>query len=189
MRRIPMIYIPVLVLCLCVAGCTNAGSTQSAENAAALINDKSGFELDLLADVSGTDLSSYYAEPGFGVTAYCNRKYVDGLTEFGLSGLSPCVYYEVTAWPDYSDGGAYVTRIYCSDDSVGFLGVTLASEWDAIRSALEAAGFTPTERTDIAVENMTATKDGITVTVYRHDDGSKTLHISAEVTNKNGIIY
>ncbi len=89
-----------------------------------------------------------------------------------------CVKYSITAYPDYADGGLFVTEIIITDPEVILFGLTVNSTFEEFDSVFE--GFQcEMYKTD---EYHKAEKDGVT---YRLKKGRFT--ISAEVTNKNGI--
>lgn len=100
------------------------------------------------------------------------------------------VTYLITAYPDYADGGEYVTRIDITDPSVSMYGLTVNSTIEEYDAVFRKMGYV------ISVEergvNMifTATRAGITFELcIRHDGSSRMLTIRAEVTNREGIVF
>lgn len=174
---------------VCLFALTACNQNKPADTAA-LINENCDFELGILQDVRDADLSGFDTIPGFGVTGYYNPEYAASENTEGGYMLDRHLSYEVTAWPDYADGGSYVTRIECTDEDVKFFGVTLASGVDEINSALGDAGFDMQKDTGVtAADVYGAAKDGIAITLTAYADGTKRLTVSAGVTNKTGIIY
>lgn len=103
------------------------------------------------------------------------------------------VSYLVTAYPDYADGGAYITEICITDPEVRLYGLTVGSplaEFDAVFTEM---GFTLSDDSTTGAVIRVAEKDGIrcTLTYPKPDaeDVLPTLVIRAEVTNRTGIVY
>jgi hypothetical protein len=59
-----------------------------------------------------------------------------------LEAGSSILYYVVSAYPDYLDGGSFVTGIVCSDPAVRLSGHALGSS-DAMKESLVDVGFVP----------------------------------------------
>ena len=140
----------------------------------------SDFEFDLLTDAKDIDFAGYEKGKGFGVWSYTKN------TQSGT------VRYEATAYPDYADGGQFITRIYSTDKTIRFFGVTLESGSEEIIAALESYGYTVTMSSSCYGtygKIITGKKENISVTVSILNDGHKSVDIIAEVTNRDMIVY
>ena len=100
------------------------------------------------------------------------------------------VSYVITAWPDYADGGQFVTRIDITDPNVSVYGLTVSSSIEEYDAVFRKMGYV------ISVEErgvntvFTATRAGITFELCIRPDGlTPSLAIKAEVTNREGIVF
>ena len=102
------------------------------------------------------------------------------------------VSYVITAWPDYADGGEFVTDITVTDPDVKVYGLTIASTYEEFDAVFEPLGY-ELSWSDGAIETRVATKNGITFRLTRAVEGNPNVvpmfRISAEVTNREGIVY
>ncbi len=166
------------------------------KSAAKRINAASDFEFELLENVKEHDFGGYGAVYGFGVTKYYGTGYELTKDKNGETVANgEYISYEVTAWPDESDGGKFVTAIYCTDMDVRVLGLTLENSLDEFSKALSDMGFKMEESkeygTDGIIKEYTAIKaekGGISVYICDYGE-SKTLSIRADVSNRFGIMY
>ena len=118
--------IPVFLFC----GCTD----KHAEKIAAQINENTTLELGFLQDVSGTDLSSLVLEASWrGAVGYYNSGYEEGDMHY--------VFYLVTSYPDYANGGSFVSRITCTDPTVTFFGGYTVNDSKELIEYLSGEGF------------------------------------------------
>ena len=102
------------------------------------------------------------------------------------------VSYVITAWPDYADGGEFVTDITVTDPDVTVYGLTIESTHEEFDAVFEPLGY-ELSWSDGAIETRVATKNGITFRLTRAVDDNPNVvpmfRISAEVTNREGIEY
>ena len=102
------------------------------------------------------------------------------------------VSYVITAWPDYADGGEFVTDITVTDPDVKVYGLTIASTYEEFDAVFEPLGY-ELSWSDGAIETRVATKNGITFRLTRAVEDNPNVvpifRISAEVTNREGIVY
>lgn len=102
------------------------------------------------------------------------------------------VSYVITAWPDYADGGEFVTDITVTDPVVKVYGLTVASTYEEFDAVFEPLGY-ELSWSEGAIKTRVATKDGITFRLTRavedNPDVVPQIRISAEVTNREGIVY
>lgn len=163
----------VLLICLSLAGCGKNSSTPPRPK-------DSSLEFWIADSVKLEDFSGHDEVSGmFGGVQYLGTGYHAVCDEDGMNPSRPdaCVLYTVTAYPDYSSGTLAVTGIEITDPAVTVYGLTVKSspeEWDAV---LREMGF------EIR-RNGLAEKDG-----FRFSYGGGEIRISAEVTNKQGIVF
>ncbi len=102
------------------------------------------------------------------------------------------VSYVITAWPDYADGGQFVTEITVTDPAVKVYGLTIASTFEEFDAVFEQLGY-ELSWSEGAIKTRVATKDGITFRLTRaveeNPDVVPQIRISAEVTNREGIVF
>ena len=102
------------------------------------------------------------------------------------------VSYVITAWPDYADGGEFVTDITVTDPDVTVYGLTIESTYEEFDAVFEPLGY-ELSWSNGAIETRVATKNGITFRLTRAVDDNPNvvpqIRISAEVTNREGIVY
>lgn len=94
------------------------------------------------------------------------------------------VSYILTAWPDYADGGSYVTRIEITDPAVSVYGLTIESEPAEFERVMTSMGY---KVESVNGSLQLAVRDGFTFSLYRGD--APEFNISAEVSNREGICY
>ena len=102
------------------------------------------------------------------------------------------VSYVITAWSDYADGGEFVTDITVTDPDVTVYGLTIESTYEEFDAVFEPLGY-ELSWSNGAIETRVATKNGITFRLTRAVDDNPNvvpqIRISAEVTNREGIVY
>ena len=102
------------------------------------------------------------------------------------------VSYVITAWPDYADGGQFVTDIAVTDPAVKVHGLTIASTFEEFDAVFEPLGY-ELSWGEGAIKTRVATRDGITFRLTRavedNPDVVPQIRISAEVTNREGIVF
>lgn len=102
------------------------------------------------------------------------------------------VGYAISAWPDYADGGQFVTAITITDPAVTVYGLTIASTYEEFDAVFEPLGY-ELSWSEGAIETRIATKDGITFRLTRavedNPDVVPVFRISAEISNREGIVF
>lgn len=150
-------------------------------------------EFEITENVENVDFSQYNRNYGLmGGKEYYGMGYSAVKDEEGNE-VKPEYYvlYTITAYPDYADGGQYVTRIEITDSNVMVYGLTVNStieEYDAVFSEM---GYT-TEVKEVGEYRYFTAKndDGISYTFNEvNGNGNPMLTIQAEVTNREGIQY
>ena len=121
-------------------------------------------------------------------SAYKKNEDADGLDQRPEHYVS----YVITAWPDYADGGQFVTDITVTDPAVKVYGLTIASTFEEFDAVFEPLGY-ELSWAEGAIKTRVATKDGITYKLTRaveeNPDVVPQIRISAEVTNREGIVF
>ena len=102
------------------------------------------------------------------------------------------VSYVITAWPDYADGGQFVTDITVTDPAVKVYGITITSTFEEFDAVFEPLGYELSWGEGV-IKTRVATKDGITFRLTRavedNPDVVPQIRISVEVTNREGIVF
>ena len=168
----------VLLLCVGLFGCGQKSNAPPRPRDSTL-------EFWITEDVGNVDFSDHDEGGMFGGHMYLGKGYHTYRLEDGQGPMLPDIYvaYIVTAYPDYSSGGQFVTRIWITDPAVTVYGLTVDSsleEWDAV---MREMGYKVSSPEGSRVYHR-AEKDGFS---FFYGDGS--LTISAEVTNKQGIVF
>lgn len=173
-----LLFALFLIPTLLFYGCSDNQQT-TAENIASEINKNTTLELKFLEDVSVKDLSSLVPDYDWlGADGYYNSGYVEGDEHY--------VFYLVTAYPDYADGGSVVTRIECTDPNVTFFDGCTVENCNALFLYLSGEGFEIINSGDDPSSITSATNGKIRVV---HDSKTKMITFSYEVSNRDGIIF
>lgn len=91
------------------------------------------------------------------------------------------VTYTLTAWPDASSGGSYVTEIRITDPTVTVYGLDVMSSKSEFKETMEELGYTVHTREN---DRQVAMRDDYTIMLTR--EGIPELYLSAAVTDRNG---
>ncbi len=140
-----------------------------------------GCELEfwITDDVGEIDLSDHNENYGwFGAREYYGLGYEAGDEEY--------VSYLITAYPDYSSGGSYVTEITVTDPDVKIMGGLSCdsglNSWDKV---LKDMGFSQKELSTVSGR----WESGKFTVRIENIDGKSTFRIKAEVTNRLNIVF
>lgn len=150
-------------------------------------------EFEITENVADVDFSQYQQIPGvMGAKQYYGKGYAPVKDEEG-NDVKPEHYvtYLVSAYPDYADGGAYITDIEITDPYVTAFGLTVNSTMEECVAAFSDKEFTTevTEYDDYSIFRA-KNKDGISVTLTQaNPNGGAKLRINAEVTNRDNIQF
>lgn len=94
------------------------------------------------------------------------------------------VSYILTAWPDYADGGQYITTIEITDPAVSIYGLTVESEPAEFEQIMTSMGY----KVELTNDNIQrAVRDRFIFSIYRGE--MPEFRISAEVSNREGIMF
>ncbi len=147
-------------------------------------------EFWITQDVADIDFSDYYEILGcMGATQYYGTGYMPALDEDGYI-VDPVYYviYTISAWPDYADGGHYITSIDFNDPKVTVYGLTVNSSYDEFERIFSEMGYELSQDSSKHFERYTASKNGISFSL-ENVDGKQIFSVYAEVTNKKGIVF
>lgn len=156
------------------------------------IDKKNTFlEFQITENVENADFSQYNRIYGLmGGKEYYGKGYSAVKDEDGNE-VKPehYVIYTITAYPDYADGGQYITRIEITDPNVMVHGLTVKSSFEDFEAVFKAMGYeTSVTEHGRYVQYNAKNKDGISYTIHISNEVTK-LTIQAEVTNRDNIQY
>ncbi len=157
------------------------------------MNGKS-IEFFIKQNVENYNFSSFDEISGwFGAREYLGSEY-EKITDVDGTDSKPEHYvsYLVTAYPDYADGGSYITEIRITDPEVYVYGLTIESTASEFYSAFIKMGFTISDEETSSCIILIAEKDGVKCTMTVPKQGSNVtpeIVISAKVSNREGIEY
>lgn len=148
-------------------------------------------EFQITENVENTDFSQYKSVSGWmGAKEYYGKGY-SPVTDSEGNETKPEYYvtYLVSAYPDYADGGQYITRIEITDPTVLVHGITVESPFEEFEAVFKAMDYeTYISEHSSHVQYNAKSKDGISYTLYVSSD-TKKLTIQADVTNREGIQF
>lgn len=151
------------------------------------LNDHSNFEYELLTVVTDEISENHAKEYGFG-----SYRLVDStITEIDNTDLNDYLrshettFYTVSAYPDYSDGGEYITRIETTDTSIDILGFYIgeAITIDEVTKQMEALGYTQD------INNSTIYSNGPVGIQLYIDDVIYRMDVFIEISNADNIVF
>ena len=148
------------------------------------VKPETNLEFWLTENVGDADFSQYQEQYGwFGCHVYYGTGYVPTIDEEDGRQINPghCVLYTVSAYPDYSDGGRYITEILITDPNVTFGGISLNSTFEEFETLIEQMGF---EITETYENSRTARRDKYWVSFSKDE-----IRIAVQVENREGIIF
>ncbi len=135
-------------------------------------------EFWITEDVGEVDLSDHNVNYGFGAREYYGLGYEVGDEKY--------VSYIITAYPDYSSGGSYVTGIIVTDPDVKIMGeLTCNSSLNSWDKVLKDMGFSQKELSTVSGR----WESGKFTVRIENIDGKSTFRIKAEVTNRLNIVF
>lgn len=183
-----ILLLSVLAALLCFASC---GAPAAPDKQA---HGETTLEFWITEDVAGVDWSAHDEIYGWmGAREFLGSEYKKTKTEYG-SEKKPEHYvsYVITAYPDYADGGQFVTDITVTDPDVKVYGLTVHASFAEFDAVFEPLGY-ELSNGDGAIPTRRATKDGITFSLERPTEENPgcvpTLRIRATVTNKSEIVF
>lgn len=182
--------IALLTICLCLlAGCANKLPEKPTDT---------NLDFWIGEDVSNADFSEYHEVLGwFGAREFYGKGYKpierdDNGEVFEPPYPDPPYYvkYLVSAYPDYSDGGQYVTQIKITDPKVDVYGINCESTLDEFNRAMRTHGYEVTILHESPYSCAHTAKLGGNAWInFIKKDGESTLIIGVTITNKNNIVF
>ena len=148
----------------------------------------------ILQEVDSQDWSGYTEIPGWmGAREYYGKLYRPSIDENGdIIYPEECVKYLISAWPDYADGGQYVTRITITDPNVQFFGLTVESTREQFDEVLTKNGLkheTRVDELDQAAEYKESWSNmSYSITLTKRN-GKCLVVIDAPVSNRDNIVF
>lgn len=182
-KKISLILVLTLLLVIFLS-CSGTKATPE-------MPEDTGLEFWITQDVAEVDFSDYYEIVGWmGASQYYGSGYLPALDKDGHE-VDPEYYvkYMITAWPDYADGGEYITSIDFNDPKVAVYGLTVNSSFEEFERIFSDMGYELSIDSSKIFEQYTASKKGINFSLSETVDGERSFSIYAEITNKKGIVY
>ncbi len=165
-KFIVFLLLPIILLTSCSANKV----TKRPEN--------TELEFWITEDVGEVDFSNHNVNYGFGVREYYGLGYEVGDEEY--------VSYHITAYPDYANGGSFVTRIEVTDPNVKIIGgLTCKSETNLWNKVLTERGF---ENKELSTTHGVWESGKFMIRISQND-GKCSFMMSAEVTNRLNIVF
>lgn len=147
------------------------------------VHDKnSNLEFYLTEEVTDFDFSKHVPKYGmFGGYQYYGLGYIPKAMDNGGLQIDPdeCVIYTLTAYPDYSSRGLFVTSIEITDPNVYYFGLNINSTYEEIEKVMKGLGFKKDK------ENENKFKKG----KYIYSFYDNVIYLRVEVTNIFGIQF
>lgn len=155
--------------------------------------DDANLEFWITQNVEEINFSQYIEIEGwYGAKQYYGIGYQPVIDDTGPCDPEHFVKYLVTAYPDYADGGQYITKIEISDPDVTFYGLTTNSSFEEFDKTFQKKGYeisSPELYPGVPHPDIhTASKNGITFTLNKTSLPSL-ITINAEISNREGIVF
>jgi len=151
-------------------------------------NNNSNFEYQLLTEVTDDIKSGFSIAYGFGMYRLVDQS-IENATIEDLAAyiiIHPTTFYTVTAYPDCSDGGDFITYIETTDPDIDLFGISVgdASTQTMVKEQMDANGYIQDESDESLYKN-----DILRIYVQIEDGTIIKLIVNVKVTNEEGIIY
>ncbi|MBR5947455.1 MAG: hypothetical protein IKZ82_02250 [Clostridia bacterium] len=198
--------IAALAFCLLITACKEHGKPKD-ENASPApitleesLKTESDLEMFILTDAANADLSEL--QEVYGVAG--QRRYVPKRYGIADNATAPqplpeqFVLYIVSPWPDYEDGGSFVTNIQITDPKVRVFGLTIESSSEEFIEKCSMLGYNRVYSIDNEeydgfsyYDEYTCMKsaDGKNYIALAKKDSNTYIVLFAPVTNRGGIIF
>ena len=173
----------IIILSFVLFGCT----TQRTESIIKDISQNSNFKYQMLTEVTEEITSEFSVMEGFGMRILVDSSLdpsIDDISEYMDN--NPTTYYHVTAYPDYMNGGSYITRIETSDPEIFLYDLSVGDEYnrDEINEYMKSLGFKPDDTIASAYVNQR-----VKINIYLVNDVITKLIVQVIVTNKTRMIF
>lgn len=153
----------------------------------------SSLEFWITEDVGNVDFSEHSEIYGWmGAREFYGKGYAPSTDEDGRT-VPPRHYvsYHISAYPDYADGGKYVTAITITDPTVTVYGLTVNSSFEEYDAVFRDMGYVIEVKETAGGRWFIAKKYG-DISFYFDEDagnGDPKLTIRATVSNRDGIVF
>ena len=161
-------------------GCGNMKQTIPAKP------EDTALEFWITENVEDIDFRDYDEIDGwYGAHEYLGKGYQAQIDENNMQ-IHPDSYvsYRITAYPDYSDGGSYVTYITIAAPDVTLYGLSIQSSMELFDTVFEDMGY-QISNDDSNDTIHIAEKNGV---FFSFEEG-KEIHIWVEVSNQERIMF
>ncbi len=144
-------------------------------------------------NMENADLSRYEEIVGWmGAREFYGEGYASVVNEDG-SKSKPAHYvtYLITAYPDYADGGSYVTRIEITDPAVTVYGLTVNSSVEEFDALFRRMGYIVSVEEQNGARVFTAKKHNHITFIFSEgsENAAPFLTVTAAVSNRENIQY
>ncbi len=177
----------VLLFIFLLTGCAK----QRTENIVEDLNESSNFEYGLLIEVTSDIKTHFNISPGFGVyTLFDSSIEIDIQQESILSYIDEyeTTTYDVTAYPDYSDGGEYITMIWTTDPDVHIYDLSVGDSYteEELSEYMLSLGFT---RTNDSENIFMYNKERLNISIFVESNIITKMYVRVDITNRWNIQY
>lgn len=173
----------VVMCCLIILYGCRYNSTAILED----LNEHSNFMYPLTTSVTPDIESNFSVYPGFGIRILVNKEIDVMNDDIDLyMDNHETTYYHVTAYPDHSSSGDFITRIETTDKTKYVYDLHVGDTYtkDELTSYLKTLGYKSNETILQAYDNH-----GVRIRVALKDDVIVKLSVEVLVTNRFGIIF
>lgn len=203
MKRLTVFIAAALAACVLFTACKSGYGKAAQIALEEALKTETDLEFFILDDVSSADLSDFQEiYGGFGARQYAPKRY--GIASEGsIPQEIPehRVLFTVSAWPDYADGGKFVTDINITDPKVRVFGLTTESTAEEFLRKCTSLGYERVERRDDSGEPpalcgtlllnyaCVRSRDGKHYILLAKYVNSSFIRIYAPVSNRSNIIF
>ena len=183
-----LIIILMLGISLTLTAC-ETGTEKSVQE----FNDNSNFDIDLTEEVTDDIKADYTTVKGFGMIQLYDPSF--GEVDESLYNYAfdeAFTYYEVTAYPDHSDGGSYLTFVTTSESKYNVFGLSVGdlNTKLELEEILLEYGYDLEDDVDFSLGHDYEFVNGkITINIYTDEDIITVIRVKIEVTNTDKIQF
>lgn len=183
MKKILIILLFVFLLTGCVK--------QRTENAVENLNENSNFEYGLLIEITSDIKTQFNISPGFGVyTLYDLSIQIDIQQEHILSYIDEyeTTTYDVTSYPDYSNGGEYITMIWTTDPEIHIYDLSVGDSYmeEELNEYMIYLGFA---RTNDSADIFMYNRERLNMSIFVESNIITKMYVRVDITNRWDIQY
>ena len=180
-----------LLLIFLLAGCVKQRTEHIVED----LNENSNFEYDLLTEITGdvrTSMEDRFSScPGFGVYTLFDKSIdIDVQQDHIHNHLDEyeTTTYDVTAYPDYSDGREYITSIWTTDPEIHIYDLYVGDSYteEELKEYMTSLGFSLTNNSEnIFMYN----KERLNMSIFIENNAITKMYVRVDITNRWDIQY